>query len=57
MGEQAIIEAALGHNETSDKTRAEATALLDEIAATVPDARQRDGLLRGRLGKALGLAT
>jgi tetratricopeptide (TPR) repeat protein len=57
LGEQAIIEAALGHNETSDKTRAEATALLDEIAATVPDARQRDGLLRGRLGKALGLAT
>ncbi len=56
LGAQARIEAALGLNETADKTRAEAKALLAEIGSTVPDPRQRSGLLDGRVAEALGLA-
>ncbi len=53
---QALIEAALGLNETAEKTRAQAAALLAESGATVPDQRHRAALLQGRLAERLGLA-
>jgi len=55
LGEQARIETALGLNETADKTRAEAKALLAELGATVPDPAQRSALLHGRVAQRLGL--
>ena len=56
LGAQAQIEAALGLNETADKTRAEAKALLAEIAATVPDLleRQHAAWRPGRRGVRIG---
>jgi tetratricopeptide (TPR) repeat protein len=55
LGQQARIETALGLNETADKTRAEAKALLAELSATVPDLGQRSALLQGRVAQRLGL--
>ncbi len=57
LGARAQIEAALGLNETADKTRAEARALLAEVAATVPDPQHRSGLLEGRVARKLGLVS
>ena len=56
LGRQALIEAALGLNETAEKTRAQAAALLASCGATVPDQRHRAALLQGRLAQRLGLA-
>jgi len=57
LGQQAQIETALGLGEAAEKTRAEASALLAELGATVPDPGQRAALLQGRLAQRLGLAT
>ena len=57
LGQQAQIETALGLGEAAEKTRAEASALLAELGATVPDPGQRAALLQGRLAQRIGLAT
>jgi tetratricopeptide (TPR) repeat protein len=56
LGRQAQIETALGSGEAAAKARAEAAALLAQLAATVPDPRHRAALLQGREAQQLGLA-
>ncbi len=57
LGQQAQIEAAAGApGPVAAKIRAEAKALLAEVAATVPDPKHRATLLEGRLAQSLGLA-
>ena len=56
LAQQAQIEQALGAGAAAATSRTEAKALLAEIAATVPEPRQRATLLEGRLAQSVGMA-
>ena len=53
LGEQALIEEALGSNDAA-ATREEATTLLRRIGASIPDSEHRAAFLRGPIAHRLG---
>lgn len=53
LGEQALIEQALGHD--AESTRQEAAALWTRLGSTIPDSEHRAAFMRGPIARRLGL--